>query len=59
MAKPPLLAGAVNVTLAVDDPVAVADALVGAPGNVQVVILLLAPLALPVPTLLVALTVKV
>jgi hypothetical protein len=36
---PPLLAGAVNVTVAENGPVAVAVPIVGAPGNAHVVIL--------------------
>jgi hypothetical protein len=56
---PPLLAGAVNATLAVVMPVAVAVPIVGAPGTVNGVILLLALLAELVPTELVAVTVNV
>ena len=56
---PPLLAGAVNATVAVLLPVAVAVPIVGAPGTVYGVAELLAELAAPVPTELVAVTVKV
>jgi hypothetical protein len=54
-----LLVGAENDTLALDDPVAVAVPIVGAPGAVNGVMLLLALLAEPVPTLFVAFTVNV
>ena len=60
MAAPPLLAGAFQVTLAEAFP-AVATTLVGAPGGVAAatgVTALLGAEAGPVPTLLVALTVK-
>jgi hypothetical protein len=57
--NPPVSAGAVNATVAVVDPVAVAVPMVGAPGTVVGVILLLAALAGPVPIELVAVTVKV
>ena len=60
MTDPPLLAGWVNETVAVDEPVAVAVPIVGAPGTVAVgVTLLLAALAGPVPPGVVAVTLKV
>jgi hypothetical protein len=55
----PLLAGAVKLTLAPVAPDLVADTLVGVPGTVVGVILLLAELDAPAPTLLVADTVNV
>ena len=58
IADPPLLAGAVNVTLACALP-AVAVPMVGAPGTVAGVTLLDVLDAGPVPTALVAVTVKV
>lgn len=58
MALPPLEPGAVNVTEACP-PVAVAVPIVGAPGTVAGVALLDADEAEPVPTPLVAVTVKV
>ena len=58
MAEPPLLAGALNVTVACALP-AVAVPIVGAPGTVAGVTLLEAADAAPVPTPLVAVTVKV
>ena len=58
MADPPLLAGVVKLTVALLFP-AVAVPIVGAPGTVAGVTLLEAAEALPVPTLLVAVTVKV
>ena len=58
IADPPLLAGAVNVTLALPLP-AVAVPIVGAPGDPAGVTLLDAPEAALVPTPLVAVTVKV
>ena len=59
MVAPPLLAGAVNVTVAVLAPVAVAVPIVGAPATVNGVVELLAALAALVPAELVAVTVKV
>jgi hypothetical protein len=56
---PPVLAGAVNVTEAVVDPVAVAVPIVGAPGTLHVVMLLLAELAALVPIAFVAVTLNV
>ena len=56
--EPPLLAGAVNATLALALP-AVATPIVGAPGTVAGVTLFDAAEAAPVPALLVAVTVKV
>jgi len=56
---PPLLAGAVYVTVAVVVPVAVAVPIVGAPGTDHVVIELLAAEAALVPTAFVAVTVNV
>jgi hypothetical protein len=58
MAEPPLLAGAVNVTVAWAFP-AVAVPIVGAPGTVEGVTEFEAELAGPVPIALVAVTVKV
>jgi len=58
MADPPLLAGAVKVTVALVFPT-VAVPIAGAPGTVAGVTLLEAADASPVPTLLVAVTVKV
>ena len=58
MAEPPLLAGAVKVTVAVALP-PVAVAAVGAPGTVAGVTLLDAAEAALVPALLLAVTVKV
>ena len=58
MAEPPLLAGAVNVTVAVALP-AEAVPIVGAPGTVAGVTLFEAPDAGPVPTGFVAATVHV
>jgi hypothetical protein len=55
----PLLLGAEKLTLAPVAPDRVALTAVGALGTPQVVILPLALLALPVPTLLVAVTVNV
>jgi hypothetical protein len=55
----PVNAGAVYVTVAVVDPVAVAVPIVGAPGNANVVIELDAALDALLPALLVAKTVKV
>jgi hypothetical protein len=56
--EPPLLPGAVNGTVAVV-PEIVAVPIVGAPGTVNGVALLLAALAEPVPTEFVAVTVNV
>jgi hypothetical protein len=56
---PPLLAGAVNATVADVAPVAVAVPIVGVPGVVNGVMLLLAELDAPVPAALVADTVNV
>ena len=58
IAVPPVLAGAKNVTVACALP-AVADTLVGAPGVVTGVTAAEAVEAEPVPTELVAVTVKV
>jgi hypothetical protein len=58
MAAPPLLVGAVYGTLAVV-PLNVAVPIVGAPGAVNGVMLLLALLAGPVPCALVAVTINV
>jgi hypothetical protein len=58
IAEPPLLAGAVKVTVAWALP-AVAAPIVGAPGTVAGVTLFEAAEAGPVPTPLVAVTVKV
>ena len=58
IAEPPLLDGAVKVTLALALP-AVAVPIVGAPGTVDGVTLLDAADAAPVPSALVAVTVKV
>ena len=58
MAEPPLLAGAVNVTVACALP-AVAVPIVGAPGTVAGVTLFEAAEAGPVPSAFVAVTVKV
>ncbi len=58
MALPPLLAGAVNVTVAWASP-AVAAPMVGAPGTVAGVTLLEAVEAAPWPMALVAFTVNV
>ena len=58
MALPPLLAGAVQVTVAEALP-AVADTPVGAPGTVAGVTAVEAAEAAPVPAPLVAVTVKV
>ena len=55
---PPVLAGAVNATLACAFP-PVATPIVGAPGTVAGVTLFDAAEAVPVPTAFVALTVKV
>jgi hypothetical protein len=57
--EPPLLAGAVNATLAVLEPVDVAVPIVGAPGTVYGVAALLAELDALLPTELVAYTVNV
>jgi len=57
--EPPLLAGAVNATLAVVAPVAVTVPIVGAPGTVVGVILLLAVLYALVPILFEAATLNV
>jgi hypothetical protein len=54
-----LLAGAVKATVAVVTPVAVAVPIVGAPGTLHVVILLLAELAPLVPIAFVAVTLNV
>jgi hypothetical protein len=51
---PPLLAGAVKVTVAVVNPVEVAVPTVGAPGSVYGVMLLLGPPDALLPTALVA-----
>jgi hypothetical protein len=61
MAVPPLLAGAVNATVAVALPVAVAVSIVGAPGTVAayVVMLLLTALGLLIPRPLIAVIVNV
>jgi hypothetical protein len=59
IAVPPLLAGAVNVTVALLLVPAVAVPIVGAPGTLHVVIVLLAELAELVPTAFVAVTVNV
>jgi hypothetical protein len=59
IAVPPLLAGAVNVTEASKLDPAVAVPIVGAPGTLHVVILLLAELAALVPMAFVAVTVNV
>ena len=59
MAAPPLLPGAVNVTTAAEVPDNVAVPIVGAPGAVNGVILLLAELDALAPTALVAVTVNV
>jgi hypothetical protein len=59
IAVPPLLTGAVNATVAVVDPVAVAVPIVGAPGTVNVVTELLAAEAALLPAALVAYTVNV
>jgi hypothetical protein len=58
IAAPPILAGAVNVTVACP-LAATADTLVGAPGVVAGVTAEEAVEAVPVPTLFVAVTVKV
>jgi len=58
IAAPPLFAGAVNVTVACP-LAATADTLVGAPGVVAGVTAEEAVEAVPVPTLFVAVTVKV
>jgi hypothetical protein len=58
MAEPPLLAGAVNVTVACALP-AVALPMVGAPGTIAGVTLFDAAEAAPVPATFVAVTVKV
>ena len=58
-AVPPLLAGAVNATVAVVDPVAVAVPIVGASGTAYVVIDALADEEVPLPAALVANTVNV
>jgi len=57
--EPPLLAGAVYATVAVDELVAVAVPIVGAPGTVMVVIELLAEEDALLPTAFVAYTVNV
>ena len=57
MADPPLLAGAVKLTVALAFP-AVAVPMAGAPGTVAGVTLLEAAEAVPVPMLLVAVTAK-
>jgi len=54
--EPPSLAGAVYATVAVEDPVAVAVPIVGAPGTLAVVMLFDAALAAPVPAPLTART---
>ena len=54
--EPPLLAGAVYATVAVEDPVAVAVPIVGAPGTLAVVTLFDAALWPPVPAPLTART---
>jgi hypothetical protein len=54
-----LLPGAVNVTIAAELPDNVAVPIVGVPGTVAGVILLLEPLTDPVPTALVATTLNV
>jgi hypothetical protein len=59
MVAPPLLAGAVNATVADVAPVAVAVPIVGAPGATFSVSLLLAALGKLSPTKLVAITVNV
>lgn len=59
MVAPPLLAGAVNATVAVSEPVAVAVPIVGAPGTEAVVTLFDDVLAPPVPAPLVAVTANV
>jgi hypothetical protein len=59
IAEPPSLAGAVYATVAVEEPVAVAVPIVGAPGTLADVTLLEAALAGPVPIILVAVTVNV
>jgi hypothetical protein len=59
IAVPPLLAGALNVTVAVVDPVAVAVPIVGAPGNAHVVMLLDAEELTLLPYEFVAYTVNV
>jgi flagellar motor component MotA len=60
MVAPPLLAGAVNATVAdVLVDIRAATPIVGAPGTVVGVILLLAELDAPAPTLFVADTVNV
>jgi hypothetical protein len=56
---PPSLAGAVNATVALLPDPAVAVPIVGAPGTLHVVIVLLAELAELVPTAFVAVTVNV
>jgi hypothetical protein len=58
IAEPPLLTGAVNVTVACAFP-AVAVPIVGAPGTVEGITEFEAELAGPVPLALVAVTVKV
>jgi hypothetical protein len=57
--EPQLFAGAVYATVAVVEPVAVAVPIVGASATVNGVAELLAALAAPVPTELVAVTVNV
>ena len=59
IADPPLLAGAVNETVAVVAPVDDAEPIVGAPGIVNGVAELLAALAALVPAAFVAVTVNV
>jgi hypothetical protein len=56
MVEPPLLAGAVNVTVAVVDPVAVAVPIVGAPGAIAATALVAFELADTAATTLVAVT---
>jgi hypothetical protein len=58
IAVPPLLAGAVYGTLAVV-PLNIAVPIVGVPGTAHSVVLLLALLAVPAPTELIACTVNV
>jgi hypothetical protein len=53
---PPLLAGAVNATVAVVEPVCVAVPIVGAPGTVAATVAVLFEFALTIPTALVAVT---
>jgi hypothetical protein len=53
---PPLLAGALQDTVAVEEPVAVAVTLCGAPGTVAATVAVVLELAFTAPTLLVAVT---